>query len=188
MSDASSSIPKFAKLLQKEWQDLDGENLADIFWLARQISPSQIAEPSPSTPQNKDDVIVRTSDEIIAPPPPLERELKVPIALPPTTETKSQQSLSRAVPLQIPAANALRSRLALSRALRPLMQKIPSRTQTVLDEEATAIQTAEQDIWSPVLTPAPERWFDLAIAIEDSPSLEIWTDTIAELIELVQGG
>ena len=186
MSDASSSIPKFAKLLQKEWQDLDGENLADIFWLARQISPSQIAEQSPSTPQNKDDVIVRKSDEIIAPPPPVERDPKVPIALPPPTETKPQQGLSSAVPLQIPAANALRSRLALSRALRPLMQKVPSRTQTVLDEEATAIQTAEQDIWSPVLVPAPERWFDLAIAIEDSPSLELWTDTIAELIELVE--
>jgi hypothetical protein len=184
MSDASNSIPKFAKLLQKEWQDLDGENLADIFWLARQISPSQIAEPSQSTPQSKDDVSNRNSDQIIAPPP--APQPKVPIVLPPTSETKSPQGFSSALPLKVPAANALRSRLALSRALRPLMQKILSRTQRVLDDEATAIQAVEQDIWSPVLTPAPERWFDLAIVIEDSPSLEIWTDTITELIELVE--
>jgi hypothetical protein len=111
MTYASGSIPKFAKLLQKEWQDLDGENLADIFWLARQISPSPIAEPSPPTPQNKENVSVRTSDEIVAPPPPTSnRDPKVPIALPPTSETKSPQGFSSALPLQIPAANALRSR------------------------------------------------------------------------------
>ena len=185
MTDASSSIPQFAKLLQKEWQDLDGENLADIFWLACQISPSPIAKSIASTTPDPDEVTVRTSNEIIAPPPP-DLNPKVPIVLPPPPETQSPQSYSNSLPLQIPAANALRSRLALSRALRPLMQKMPSRTQTVLDEEATAIQTAEQNIWSPVMTPAAERWFDLTIAIEDSPSLKIWTETIAELIELVE--
>jgi hypothetical protein len=66
------------------------------------------------------------------------------------------------------------------------MRKIPSPTQRWLDEEATAVQIAEQQIWSQVLVPAPERWFDLAIVIEDSPSLKRWEDTLEELQTLVE--
>ena len=66
------------------------------------------------------------------------------------------------------------------------MRKIPSPTQVLLDEEATAVRKAEQGVVSPVLVPAPERWFDLAIVVEDSPSLGIWEDTIKELQALVE--
>jgi formylglycine-generating enzyme required for sulfatase activity len=66
------------------------------------------------------------------------------------------------------------------------MRKIPSPTQRSLNEEATAVQIAEQGVWSPVLEPTPERWFDLAIVVEDSPSLKIWEETIAELQTLVE--
>jgi formylglycine-generating enzyme required for sulfatase activity len=66
------------------------------------------------------------------------------------------------------------------------MRKIPSPTQCFLDEEATVIQIAEQGVWSPVLVRAPERWFDLAIVVEDSPSLKLWQDTVAELQTLVE--
>jgi formylglycine-generating enzyme required for sulfatase activity len=124
--------------------------------------------------------------ESIAPLP--HREPKASVYTPPVqTEfsNDTQPDFGAGLALQVPAVNALQSQLDLARALRPLMRKIPSPTQRSLDEEATAIQIA-QGIWSPVLVHAPERWFDLAIVVEDSPSLKLWEDTIAEFKTLVE--
>jgi formylglycine-generating enzyme required for sulfatase activity len=180
---------KFASRLQQEWKELDAENLADIFWLASHLSSSQTEE-SPVANDELSNVTTRTTDEVIAPPAPSgEREEKAPIVIPPkpsSDESSSSRGLGAGIPLQVAAANALRSRLDLARALRPLMRKVPSPTQFVLDVESTAIRYAEQLFWSPVLVPAPERWLDLAIVVEVSSSLEIWHDTIAELVELVE--
>jgi formylglycine-generating enzyme required for sulfatase activity len=95
-------------------------------------------------------------------------------------------SFSETLPVQIKAANALRFQRQLARALRPLLRKIPSRTQWQFDLEATAHQSVEQGIISPVLVPVRERWLDLALVVEVDPALPLWEDTLAELITLVE--
>ncbi|MDX2096880.1 MAG: formylglycine-generating enzyme family protein, partial [Leptolyngbyaceae cyanobacterium bins.59] len=189
-------IQRFTTLLRHEWAkldarnqaELDTEDLLDIFWLAQHIQPSSKA--SASTQESLgSSVIVRQGKEIVSPPSAQNQEPKAAVYPPsPPTESQSgkQPGLGASLPLQVPAANALRSQRDLARALRPLMRKIPSPTQCLFDEEATAIRTAEQQIVVPVLVPAPERWFDLAIVVEDSPSLKLWEDTIAELHTLVE--
>ncbi|MEY2979335.1 MAG: hypothetical protein RLZZ435_3474 [Cyanobacteriota bacterium] len=174
--------------------DLGVEEILDIFWLAAQsehqpISPgkredqgfvsgspqgsegsSQMIDPSSgsSTIQKRDQETVSVTTEV-------------------PQRSEIHTALGSALPIQISAAKALRSQLELARALRPLMQKVPSRIQYQFDEEATATQAAEQRFVCPVLIPKPERWFDLAIVVEDSPSLKLWQETINELCDLAAG-
>ena len=91
-----------------------------------------------------------------------------------------------AIPIKVPAAVALRNSLALGRALRPLMGKVPSATETILDEEATVYQIAESNIWLPVLKPTPQRWLELALVVEKTSSTVVWKQTITELQHLVK--
>ncbi|NEQ10830.1 MAG: formylglycine-generating enzyme family protein, partial [Moorea sp. SIO4E2] len=91
-----------------------------------------------------------------------------------------------AIPIKVPAAVALRNSLALGRALRPLMGKVPSAIETILDEEATVYQIAESNIWLPVLKPASERWLELALVVEKTSSTAVWKQTITELQNLVK--
>ncbi|MGJ3246010.1 MAG: SAV_2336 N-terminal domain-related protein [Elainellaceae cyanobacterium] len=193
--EPTQSIQRFVTLLRDEWarldakrqSNLDTEDVMDILWLAHHIQPRP-AEPGEAEEPDAT-VTIRQGREIASPPPPQEQEPKVSVYTPPPASESSpdpQPGLAAGLPLQVPAANALRSQLDLARALRPLMRKIPSPTQCLLDEEATAVQIAEQGVLSPVLVRAPERWFDLAIVVENSPSLKLWEDTIAELQALVR--
>jgi hypothetical protein len=89
-------------------------------------------------------------------------------------------------PFAVPAAPALRTRMDLARALRPLMRKVPSRTQFDLDEAATVTQIAETAVWLPVVRPRPERWLELDLVVESSKTTVIWEQAIAELNHLVE--
>lgn len=89
------------------------------------------------------------------------------------------------VTFKSPRPSALTNPLELARALRPLMRKHPSYTQTVFDEEETVNRIADEQLWVPVLKPASERWFDLTIVIEDTPSVAIWQETLDEWQRLV---
>ena len=195
-NESTHPIQRFATLLRNEWAkldarnraELDTEDLLDILWLAHQIQPEI---PVISKGQETVASVVTQQRETVPPfsPQPQDREPKVAVSTPPAQlepRLDNQPGFGAGLPLQVPAANALRSQLDLARAMRPLMRKIPSPTQCFLDEEATVVQIAEQGVWSPVLVRAPERWFDLAIVVEDSPSLKIWEDTIVELQTLVE--
>ncbi|MEI6430184.1 MAG: SAV_2336 N-terminal domain-related protein, partial [Pseudanabaena sp. ELA607] len=83
--------------------------------------------------------------------------------------------------LKIPDARSLQKPLELARSLRPLMRRVPSQVNTLLDEEATVRRIAEEKIWCPVLRPALEPWLDLALVIDDSASMLMWRHTITEL-------
>ena len=90
------------------------------------------------------------------------------------------------IPVRLPAAPALPNTRDIERALRPLMRRVPSRTKLVFDEAATVHRIAEERIWVPVLQPAPERWFEVALVIDESASMVIWQQTIAEFQHLLE--
>ena len=41
-------------------------------------------------------------------------------------------------------------------------------------------------VWLPVLRPQPVRWLDLAIVVDESPSMRIWARTLAQLRQLLE--
>ncbi len=98
---------------------------------------------------------------------------------PSINKRKSQQRKGR--PFKTPAATMLPDPLSIERALRPLMRSVESRKNTILDEDATVQRVAEEGIWCPVLQGEPERWFEIALVIDQSPFMIIWQQTINEL-------
>nr|WP_304412717.1 MULTISPECIES: tetratricopeptide repeat protein [unclassified Actinoplanes] len=68
-----------------------------------------------------------------------------------------------------------------SRALRPLRRRVPRRDRIALDEERTLRVSA--DLGRPVVITRPhtERWLDLALVIDASPTMGIWQEKVAGL-------
>jgi tetratricopeptide (TPR) repeat protein len=87
-----------------------------------------------------------------------------------------------------PAVPHLRGAPRIVRALRPLKQRISSwdEDKIVLDEDATAEQAAQDGLWLPVTKPDTERWLDLTLVIDDSPSMALWQPTVTEVISLTE--
>lgn len=170
--------------------ELSPIELAEILWLALQqgeIEPDESATPALQTPIEQNQEVEPVSDPIRSnsesaavvtePPKPLEEEEAE------ESEPRSQES---ALPVKIPESVALRNRQAIARSIRPLMRKVASKQRRSIDEEATAIQIAETQTWSPVVQPDPERWLELAIVIEVTNLLEVWRDTISEFQQLME--
>lgn len=179
-------IKQLIECLQGIALDLDGEDLADVLWLAMQMKPT---EPFGDAGGRREKVVVETARAIADPQPqsaPAARPLKLPLYVAPAPPQQQTETVVSGIPFQAPAAAALRNPLDLGRALRPLMRKVPSQRETILDEDATATQIAERKIWTPVLQPAPERWLDLALVIEDSRSTAIWQSTLDEFQRLAE--
>jgi cytidylate kinase len=92
----------------------------------------------------------------------------------------------RGMAARSPAVAALPHKAALGRALRPLRLTRPSTSQFEVDEYATAEQIATEDLWIPVLRPAAEKWLDLTLVVDTSPSMVIWGQTLTELRTLAE--
>ena len=57
-----------------------------------------------------------------------------------------------------------------------------------LDEEATVDTTAEQGgRLAIVFRRRPERWYEAALVVEDSPSMDIWHETLNEFEAVASG-
>ncbi|MEO0967715.1 MAG: SAV_2336 N-terminal domain-related protein [Cyanobacteria bacterium J06639_18] len=206
-------IERAIKILQKAGFDFTARELAEIFWLAVHLdeeeqntsqvkqqvdnkqNPPQLQQPvvdkanspPPQQPvEHKQESTPKTQPQIQ--PPPQNLPLSLPETQRPTPKPKSNLTtpIQKGVSIQIPAAPALRNTLELGRALRPLMRKVASPTEQVLDEEATVYQIAEQNIWVPVFQPKPQRWLELALVVEKSNSIAVWKPTIRELEKLLK--
>lgn len=88
--------------------------------------------------------------------------------------------------IRSPGALALPGSLELGRSLRPLKRRVPSRVRRLLDEVATARHIADTGQWTPVFNPAPERWLDVVLVVDESSSMIIWQQTLVELQRLLE--
>lgn len=90
-----------------------------------------------------------------------------------------------ALPVRLPDPRELRRPLDLQRALRPLARTVDTGPPTRLDEEATATQSAEADTVIPALARSSERWLNLAVVVDTSPSMTLWGNLITEVVLLL---
>jgi nucleoside phosphorylase len=102
------------------------------------------------------------------------------------TDRKTASESMSGYPFRTPATMMLPHSLSIGRALRPLMQRVTSQKKYLIDENATVERIADSKIWSPLLRGAPERWLELALVVEQSPSMQIWQPVIAELRRLLE--
>ncbi|AQS71235.1 SAV_2336 N-terminal domain-related protein [Streptomyces pactum] len=176
--------------------EAEAEDLADALWLAARLPPP--AEPSGDGSKMLDD-----GDPAHLPPPRPENdpapdpgELRL-SGRPPDGPSEPRLDLylpgagdradgtGRASQLRLPAPRALPYPHRLVRSLRPLTRRAPSPDRTQLDEEATVQNIVDTALWLPVLSPAPSRWLDLALVVDDSTSMAVWRETVQEFLSVL---
>lgn len=82
-----------------------------------------------------------------------------------------------------PGLSVVPSSPKLRRALQPLRRRVTSKSVTVLDEETTAERQAETGIKDPAWQGVRERWFDLYLIIDTSPTMCLWDYEIENFVK-----
>ncbi|MDZ8236677.1 MAG: SAV_2336 N-terminal domain-related protein [Nostoc sp. ChiQUE01a] len=170
--------------------DLDDTEIADILWLAvqmRRCNPSPVSEFPQETPATTPEIDPNTKL-------PRDRQNNSPKSITKTeTSTNvypqsSQDSsqISSSLPIKVPTAQALRNKLDISRSLKPLKRRVPSISEFLLDEIATAERIAEENLLLPVMCPARDRWLEIALVVDEGTSMFLWQQTIKEFKQLLE--
>jgi formylglycine-generating enzyme required for sulfatase activity len=186
----TSRLDQWLEVLGGEEFDLTPHEIADMCWLAliqHQFGVEQPPPPPEATPPVVPKPKGSAEREAGRPP----ESSILPSGLPPRRSPESAGGLfprnTASAPkteiktLRVPTAPALRDPLPLARALRPLMQQWPIGQGSALDEAATVRKIAEEKVWWPVTKPQTETWLELALVVDESPSMLIWRRTIEEL-------
>src|SRR5579883_375585 len=190
-------IDKLIAALQQANLEMTAKEVADLLWLALQMNNrggEASVEPDAASHQPRYDAIPpaqQLPDDTASPPsqsPPLREEPVANVYLKTQRAHSSSTVQSWAIPFKSPAAPALPHALAIARALRPFMRRFPSKTTFVFNEPATVQKIAEtqNSLWAPVVDPLPIRWFDIALVVDEGPSMQLWRQTIVELRTLLE--
>jgi hypothetical protein len=182
---------------------LTGEDIADVIWLGleqqkyseipkQETITNEVKKPSepegpiftPTSTNNegqKDNEDQKHTEE----------EVPVPISTLNDTNNFDDKIKGKTLPIRHTDPRSLREPLEFVKALRPLMRRVDSGRQTILDEIETVKliaeqSTGEQRICIPVLKSEPEPWLDLALVIDDNSSMIIWRKLIEELKEILE--
>ncbi|HZO74369.1 MAG TPA: SAV_2336 N-terminal domain-related protein [Ktedonobacteraceae bacterium] len=190
-------IDKLIAALQHANLEMTAKEVADLLWLALQMNNRRgeaSVEPDAVSHQPRYDApspAQQLPDATTPPPPqspPLREEPVANVYLKTQRAHSSGTVQSWAIPFKSPAAPALPHALAIARALRPFMRRFPSKTTFVFNEPATVQKIAEtqNSLWAPVVDPLPIRWFDIALVVDEGPSMQLWQQTIVELRTLLE--
>jgi hypothetical protein len=172
------------------------ETIAEALWLAQYLPSSAVsAGAEPPTPPGAAD-----GDAAAARPKPPRRTWRPgPTARSPGSGTTDRSAAAAEMYLATgletprasgllatgsPAVAALPHALALARALRPLRRAVQTYRELEFDELATVHLTAETRTLQPAFSPVKDRWLDLALVFDQSPSMVVWESTIAEMVAL----
>ncbi len=174
----------------------DAENIADALWLSQYVESAPITRPQPRSPSNSPAASSRSErtkpDENAALTAPARQRTSPSTEVGAASQTSRseaparQSQKSRGIPFQTPVPPALRRTLALGRALRPLRRRVNSYRQVELDEDATAMQSAERQFCLPVVQPAKERWLEVAVVVEASAAYFLWQETIRDFKQVLE--
>jgi energy-coupling factor transporter ATP-binding protein EcfA2 len=175
--------------------EVDALSIAETVWLAARSAP----EPAARAPDAERSHVSRDTIVPIVPAEPRHLEtLSPPATAPaPVTGPRRDRNLYQAIhavteparrgqSVRAPRGHALPRSLDLGRSMRPLKRRWRAGRRQELDLAATVDGYARTLELLPVLRPAPERWFELFLIVDRSPSMRVWQQTITELAELLR--
>lgn len=200
------TLAKLIARLDRAGFDLDAEQLLDALWLAslgRDLSigsphgsQSSIASPGeghstearsvvPSAPQRAAQLppTAHAAYSNFAPAMAPSTQLSPSTSIFARGKVPSSETHVNASPVALPAPQMLSDRLGLMRALRPLAQRWPSTSADEIDEEGTVeafARTGARHPVVPIFRARGERWFEVALVLEDDASVELWADMLRE--------
>jgi|GEM_PF-3207982 len=202
-SSLIESLQRLHEFLPKAEPTL--HEMLDILWLgARLPRPQEAIRPeqvSQEDPAGEEEVRSATREKSAEPPPKSPAKSRPPMPSPSSeglTTTSvagvytaverrvEERKALGATPLLVPGTPGLTDALRIGRALRPLMRRVPSRHALILDETATAEESAEARTFTEVKRPASASWLDLGIVVDRSGAMEIWARTVVELRDLLE--
>ncbi|MFD8478614.1 SAV_2336 N-terminal domain-related protein [Kitasatospora sp. NPDC059673] len=174
-----------AKLTALLPPDTDGAAVADALWLAAGLAPDgpPVHLSDPSVPRSfsvSHPAAPAASAAVEAPPEEPEHRPATPLYEPPTGDPAAPR-------VEVAAARALPHALDAGRALRPFKRRYPHGPRRTVDLDATVSAYTRTGELLPVLSPTPERWFEVVVLVERSPTMEIWQDTLDEFTTLLTG-
>jgi len=191
------SLDDVVKRLAGAGLDLTPTLLLDAIWLASQpgltLGDDAAPRPIPVVPPIEDPIEIERR----------KTGLTIPVTPPPTgggtgpAATATEASVFagpaasaetiKASPIRIPAGAALPGKLALARAMRPFRARRPSPHALELDEERTVEMTADRGGNLELkFRPRSERWYEAIVVVEEAPSMDVWHETISELVEMLR--
>ena len=174
------SLAAFIRALHVAGVQPTGLEIAEALWLAQHLAapPAESRQQQPMT--QLDDGGTDNPVPSLAP-------SSAKHVLLSTTKAAIAGSRIRGHPAWIPGIPGLHRREDIQRALRPLRRYSPALHRRVIDEDATATFIADTGLWTPVMRPVPERWFDVVLAIDSSPSMNLWRPLITDLRTMLSG-
>jgi predicted trehalose synthase/tetratricopeptide (TPR) repeat protein len=189
------TLPRFISVLRSAGLDPDAESLADFFFYAAYLPSAasqaakdqQRAAAASDTSQSFKPAASGSTSPGTLPVPPLGPQQD------PAQKKSGLFSATAALEkgtipaqeIEVPEAPALPRAVEIARSLRPLSRHFPIPGFGDLDDEATAEQSAHQRQLVIAFRQRHERWFDVALVVEDTPSMAIWKQTIAAFERLL---
>ena len=166
---------------------LTGREIAEALYLALYVSPTgappvaaeepQSAQPTEPPQSKPDSTVTPATHEPDRNPVSAEAPQKGDLFTP--QAGRSAEGGVSALPYRAAAAIALPGAAEIARALRPLSRRFPSRTRREIDVERTVQQIADGGPYAAVERPAPERWLDVALVVDEGASMRVWRPTIS---------
>jgi hypothetical protein len=178
-----------------EWR-LDEVAASELLWCAAYMDRIRISSEKTNASSERNDDVDRdnsgspmsVTDETAVLPSPLETEepyqpvyfgQQSNLSSRSDSNTEHQESLSdgRTSPIRVPVPFPLPQPSQLSKALLPFARRVPGLRATEIDIEETVERTAEANgLPIPVFQRPLQRWFDVCLLIDHSPSMEFWGD------------
>ncbi|EHR73674.1 hypothetical protein BurJ1DRAFT_4889 [Burkholderiales bacterium JOSHI_001] len=192
-------IPTLADALRGLDPALGFDDLRDILWLAQRLPAARpVATPALAA----DEFAPPPGGSATAAPPAAPPGAAPAPATPPTRQRVRDDDPNHAygvdgigVPLPVGRAarrvglrapDPLPDALALARALQPLGRRRRFGRSDQLAEEASAERFAQTGLPLPVLRPARERWFEIALLVDAGPTLAAWRPQVRAFERLLQ--
>ena len=186
-------ISKLVEALQEFGIDCGADEVADWLWYTAQQNRSvntsdRIPRSSSQGRQDhaKSHFPKETDPQPSVKPVKVKSENKAEVHLPQDSKDQAAASGNRGLPFRMPGALALPHAGEFMRAMRPLRRRVPGLSKLDIDEEATAQQIADINLWIPVIHPELVRWLDVMLVVDSSPSMAPWRQTTAEFRRMLE--
>jgi tetratricopeptide (TPR) repeat protein len=192
------SLDAVVKRLSAAGLDLTPNLLLDAIWLALQpgltLGDDAAPRPIPIVPPIEDPIEIEKrktrGTTPVTPPPdsgagagPADTATEASVFAGPAASSET----IKASAIRIPAGAALPGKLALARAMRPFRARRPSPNALELDEERTVELTADRGGNLELkFRPRSDRWYEAIVVVEEAPSMDVWHETISELVEMLR--
>ncbi|MFH8496690.1 SAV_2336 N-terminal domain-related protein [Streptomyces coeruleorubidus] len=167
--------------------ELDATALAEALWLASRMDVA-VSPGSPDALSGAQPTTATEDPEPFRNDPPVQAGMSSRTTSTASDDSRAERALHERLPgstapvrgneVGLVRASPLPLALEVTRALRPWKRPWRKGRHQTLDVEATVNNYARSGELIPAFTTAAERWFDLVVVVDRSPSMQVWQESV----------